>query len=271
VADPSTETVDNSIRIVQITDTHLYADPSGTLLGLNTRHCLDQVVELLGRAPPPDMIVASGDLSHDGSSESYQYLRECFARIGAPVYCLPGNHDEVDALRRNLNSDCYHSVRNKPLGGWQQVFLDSTIAGSEGGHLDGEELGALEAALTAGGTAPAVIWLHHQPVPIGSRWLDTMAVDNARELFTVVDRYPQVRAVIWGHVHQDFDRYRNGVRLLATPSTCLQFKPGSEDFAIDLVPPGYRWLELRADGGFETGVERLDRIPGEVDPGARGY
>jgi 3',5'-cyclic-AMP phosphodiesterase len=115
------------------------------------------------------------------------------------------------------------------------------------------------------------VWLHHQPLAIGSPWLDTMAVDNAAEFFRIIDRHRQVRAVVWGHVHQCFEQQRNNVALLATPSTCIQFMPHSEDFAIDPLPPGYRWFELYSDGSFTTGVERLADIPGTIDPGARGY
>ena len=80
-----------------------------------------------------------------------------------------------------------------------------------------------------------------------------------------------MRAVIWGHVHQTFEQQRKGVRLLATPSTCVQFLPDSKEFAVDMVPPGYRWLELYPDGTLKTGVERLQMIPGEIDLGTRGY
>jgi Icc protein len=259
------------LRIAQITDTHLYADGDGRLLGLNTEHCLRQVVDLVLASGQPDMVVATGDLSHDSSADAYRRLRACFGRFTAPVYCLPGNHDESIQLRRSLDGDGFHTIRALQAGGWQQLFLDSTVAGSEGGHLDVGELEALDRQLAGQRERPALVWLHHQPVQVGSPWLDTMAVDNPDALFEVIDRHPQVRAVIWGHVHQCFEWDRSGVRLLATPSTCIQFLPGSRDFAIDEIAPGYRWFDLHADGSFETGVERLPAIPGEIDLSARGY
>jgi Icc protein len=51
---------------------------------------------------------------------------------------------------------------------------------------------------------------------------------------------------------------RRGVRLLGVPSTCAQFLPHSEQFAIDPAPPGYRSLTLRADGSIATEVVRID-------------
>jgi len=259
------------IRIAQITDTHLYAAADGRLLGLDTRHCLDRVMQLARRDNPFDLVVASGDLAHDGSEAAYRQVRKQIGALDIPVYCLPGNHDEAGAIRAYMNGDGFHCARHMLAGAWQLVFLDSTVAGQDSGHLDREELEALAEALTAHPERPALVWLHHQPVLIGSHWLDTMAVDNRDEFLAVIDRHPQVRAVVWGHVHQAFEQQHNDVRLLASPSTCLQFLPGSEDFAVDEIPPGYRWLELYPDGTLETGVKRLADIPGHIDLSARGY
>jgi len=267
----NTEAQLKPLRIAQITDTHLYADPQGQLLGLNTRRCLEQVIELVLDSDPPDLVVASGDLTHDGSPLAYQHVRDCFSRIKSPIYCLPGNHDEVAALRNGLNSHCFHSIHSTRIEDWQLLFLDSTVAGSEGGHLTDTELDQLEHSLSRNPGLASLVWLHHQPVKIGSRWLDTMAVDNPERFFEIIDRHPNVRAVVWGHVHQVFEQQRNGVSLLATPSTCLQFLPGSDNFAVDEVPPGYRWFELYPDGTLKTGIKRLTTIPGTIDLTTRGY
>jgi Icc protein len=87
-----------------------------------------------------------------------------------------------------------------------------------------------------------------------SRWLDQVGLENADEFFAVLDRHRNVRAVLWGHVHQVHDTERNGVKLFSTPSTCAQFLPLSNSFAIDHRPPGYRWLDLNADGTITTEV-----------------
>ncbi len=259
------------LRIAQITDTHLYSDPGGELLGLNTRRSLEQVIDLVMSARQPDLVVSSGDLTHDGSPQAYQQVRDCFRRIGVPVYSLPGNHDEVVTLNDCMNSNPFLCVRSARINSWQMLFLDSTVTGSDGGYLRKAELDALDTELASYPDLPTLIWLHHQPVPLGSRWLDSMAVDNPQAFFDITDRHSQVRAILWGHVHQSFEQQRNGVQLLAAPSTCIQFQPGSEEFAVHLVPPGYRWLELYPDGSLETGVERLQKIPGEINQDARGY
>ena len=97
------------------------------------------------------------------------------------------------------------------------------------------------------------------PVVVGGAWRDVVSLANPDALFAVLDRHPQVRGLLWGHIHQPFDGARGAVRLMATPSTCFQFKrtPGGE-LGIADDPPGYRRLTLAPDGGIDTEVCWLD-------------
>ena len=107
-----------------------------------------------------------------------------------------------------------------------------------------------------------MVCLHHHPVPMSSRWLDRVGLNNAAEFLHTIDAHRNVRAVVWGHVHQNYDALRKGVRMLATPSTCAQFAPNSDDFAVDRRPPAYRTFELRPDGSLLTEVVWLEQHAG---------
>jgi 3',5'-cyclic-AMP phosphodiesterase len=113
-----------------------------------------------------------------------------------------------------------------------------------------------------------MVCLHHHPVAMASRWLDALGIDNADEFFQVLDAHAQVRAISWGHVHQCFDARRHGVRLLATPSTCAQFLPLADDFAVDARSPAYRRLTLRADGTIETDVVWVEQAADALEHAA---
>ena len=97
----------------------------------------------------------------------------------------------------------------------------------------------------------AMVCLHHPPVTMGSRWLDTVGLDNGDELLQRLSESERVRLTIFGHVHQDYDANHHGIRIIATPSTCRQFTPRSDDFAVDDNPPAYRRFELWPDGGVD--------------------
>jgi Icc protein len=113
---------------------------------------------------------------------------------------------------------------------------------------------SLENSLATAGKRHVLITVHHHPVAMDSRWLDEVGLANADEFFNILDRFNNVRAILWGHVHQPFDSRRKGVRLLAVPSTCAQFLPKSDEFAVDPRPPAYRRLTLRDDGTVETNL-----------------
>jgi Icc protein len=97
-------------------------------------------------------------------------------------------------------------------------------------------------------------------------------VSNADQFFEVLDSFEHVRGVLWGHIHQVIDQQRNGVRFMASPSSCIQFAPNSPEFKLDLLPPGYRWLELSPDGTIETGVSRAFDFTVNIDVNdSKGY
>lgn len=199
----------------------------------------------------------TGDLIHDDSREAYQRLKELMGDISAPIHALPGNHDVPALMAEVFKTGPISSPGSFQLGNWQIILLDSSVTGEEGGTLAESELVRLERLLLEQSDNPTLVCVHHPPIPVGSTWLDTMMITNASDLMTSLQRHDQVKALVFGHIHQEYDATENGVRLLGTPSTCVQFLPGSEDFALDNQPPGYRWLRLHDTGQLETGIERV--------------
>jgi Icc protein len=127
--------------------------------------------------------------------------------------------------------------------------------------LTEQELERLDRTLRAS-PAHAMVCLHHHPIEMGSRWLDSVSLANPEEFWRVIDAHRHVRAVAWGHVHQDYTARRGSVSLFATPSTGAQFLPNSERFAVDSRPPAYRHFALHPDGRLESAVRWLDAMSG---------
>ncbi|HYK26212.1 MAG TPA: 3',5'-cyclic-AMP phosphodiesterase [Steroidobacteraceae bacterium] len=248
----------NVVRIVQFTDPHLYGDEAGKLRGVATYPALvAAIAHARARDWPPNAILATGDLVQDDPS-GYATFRRAFGGLGVPVHCLPGNHDIPAAMRRELASAPFTIGGFVDIGAWRIVLLDSTVEGSAGGRLSDPTLAELDAALASGRERHALVCLHHHPVAMSSRWLDRVGLANPDALFSVLDAHRNVRAVLFGHVHQSFETLRGRVRLLATPSTCKQFLPRAEDFAVDERPPAYRTLELHSDGTLQSEVVWVD-------------
>jgi len=266
-----TPSADSSVLLVQLSDSHLFAEADGKLLGMDTCDSLQRVIERVQQEQPQiDLILATGDLSQDGSQASYQRFRQLTATIGAPARWLAGNHDEMPPMQ----AVCNGSALLEPvidLGAWRIVMLDSSIPGAVPGFLADSQLELLERALSEAPQRHHLICLHHHPVSIGCKWMEPIGLRNPDALFAVLARHRQAKALLWGHIHQEFDQQRGGLRLLASPSTCVQFAPGSEEFQVGSEAPGYRWLRLHADGRLETGVSRVTGIHFEVDYSVKGY
>jgi Icc protein len=241
------------VRVLQITDPHLFADPSGSLRGVVTYDSLQQVLaDYHRRSWVADLAIVTGDLIQDDTREAYHHFRDLFGGLGLPVHCVPGNHDVREVMREALASPPFHYCKSAKHGDWLITGIDSCIDGEAGGQVSADELHRLAGILEATDAKHVAVCLHHPPLPMGSRWLDTVGLANGDEFLDLVGSAGNVRLAIFGHVHQAFDTSAGGVRVIGTPSSCAQFLPKADTFAIDERPPAYRRFELWPDGRFDT-------------------
>ncbi|MBY5993724.1 3',5'-cyclic-AMP phosphodiesterase [Ferrimonas balearica] len=262
---------DGVIRLAQISDPHLFANKHTGFLGINPWRSLSAVVDQLHQAEGLDMLLATGDISQDHSATAYLHFAEAVGPLGLPTYALPGNHDAPELMIRALSQTPVKYGRRVLAGNWQILMLDSTVLGLPAGHLALDELRWLHAVLESAPLCPTLVALHHHPKPTECAWLDQHGLDNGAEFLSLLCRYPQVKGVIWGHVHQSMDMMHEHIRLLAVPSTSIQFLPKNDGFALDRAQPGYRLLNLHPDGTLETQVKRVPGADFQPDPSATGY
>jgi Icc protein len=243
----------------------------GHLLGLETQNSLEHVLSSVQSENDHfDFFLVSGDLSQDGSLSSYQRLQESLAPFNMPSFWFPGNHDKMSNMKA-VCQDTEHleSIIRSPH--WQLVLLNSQVEGAVFGNLADDQFELLERALTERPDLHTLISLHHHPIPIDSSWMDKIGVKNGEKLMEMARKYPKVKCILWGHVHQESDRMVDGIRMLSSPSTCVQFTPKSIDFSIDMLAPGYRRFQLNHDGSIETEISRVEGIEFEVDLSVKGY
>ncbi|WP_430460587.1 3',5'-cyclic-AMP phosphodiesterase [Thalassolituus sp. LLYu03] len=262
---------DDTLRLVQITDTHLNGPEDGHLLGMKTLHSMRCVLDVVRTERTQiDAILVTGDLSQDGTETAYQHLHDALIPFQCPVFWFEGNHDQPEPMQA-VASGTEHLNRIIRTQHWQLILLNSQVEGAVYGRLKKDQLDLMEKALKERPDLHTLISFHHHPISMGSAWIDRIGVKNGDEFCSLIRQYDNVRAVLWGHVHQESDQMIHGVRFMSTPSTCVQFTPGSEDFSVDSLPPGYRWIDLHADGRLETGVSRVEGIEFEIDYSVKGY
>lgn len=260
------------INIIQISDPHLYADPEKCLLGINTRESFLAVLEHVRKDDfQPDIIVVTGDISQDYSPQSYQFFTTTMQRFDCPVYCLAGNHDEFDFMSRYLSQENVSVEKVCLFQNWKLLLAHSKVEGKVHGAFTDPELGWIEQELEKNDALNTVLFTHHHPVAMQSKWLDNLAIENRLDFQKRMQRFKSLKACGFGHVHQDFYLKLGHIDYYAVPSTCIQFKPASERFAVDSLLPGYRQWRLFDNGQIETQVVRLDDFEMTIDLESNGY
>jgi len=257
-------------HLLHLTDSHLFCDTSSQLKGINTHDSCAAVIQHAYKTlPKPDAIILGGDMSQDESPESYRLLADMLHDWSAPWMLTPGNHANLTAIKSTfipaLNKLSSYS-RSLQFDEWQVITLNSHHSGKISGLLVDEELQRLDKLLSAEPHKHTLIALHHHPAPIESAWLDRIALHDSEALWQIIHHHQNVCGLLCGHIHQAFDIMHKGIRILATPSTCIQFKPQQHSFALDNRSPGYRSLSLMPDGRIQTIVKRINGfIPADLN------
>ena len=205
-----------------------------------------------------DLILVTGDLTQTPSSSGYQRIFKELKNTKIPCVCMPGNHDDWSVMQQILNTDNVSCNKQTKLGNWQIICLNSQKPGEAGGELAKSELLFLDQVLRKNCERDILLAVHHNCLPTGSKWIDTMTIENSNELLSILKQYPRVKTIIHGHIHQEQQFSVDNLKILSSPSTCFQFKPKSKDFALDDTLPGYRYLYLHPQGKITTEVVRVE-------------
>lgn len=243
-------------HIIQISDCHLFGDKNRKINGSNSYYNLRKVFNrIIGLKDKPKLIVVSGDLSQDCTFESYQHLANFLHETKIEYCLLPGNHDDVDVLNKVFD---YKFVKNRvdyffEFHGWLIYIIDTSVYPNDNGELSQDQILIFEHIIQQNKHLPSVIFMHHHPVLVNSSWIDKMILKDADNFNKIIKSNPQIKAVLFGHIHQAFETMINGTFYGSAPATCYQVKPNTEKFTIETINAGYRLIELE-DNKFSSEV-----------------
>lgn len=243
------------IKVLQISDCHVSADPAAEYRGQNPERHLSEMLAA-ARGWDPDQVLLTGDVSEDASASSYARVAVRLGTLGSPVLALPGNHDDPQVMRHHFPLGPWGGPGICELGPWLLVALDSTCQGKISGVFSQHELEQFDAIMRGSQARHILVALHHQPVPVNAPWIDRYALEEPERFLNYLDREQRLRCVVWGHVHQAFSSDRKGVPFLGAPSSVANSLPNTQKFTLDMAGPSCRWLELGDDGSVKTGVIR---------------
>lgn len=233
------------LRVVQMTDLHLLADPAALFKGEDTRKRFLQALALT-RKLAPDLLILTGDLAQDEAQATYLWLYQQLQNTGLQWCWLPGNHDDPELMQLFAPAVFYHQTPH-----WQLLGLNTRLPGRPEGQLSEAELQRLQQALAC--NKPLLVAMHHHPLQVKSRWMDAIALQNAAAVWQLVDKNTRLKLLLCGHVHQPLSRWHQGVQVLASPATALQFTPLQNEFSINnKALPAIRLVRLLPAGVFSS-------------------
>ncbi len=248
-----------SVRIVQVTDAHLYRDTDGVLAGIPTWETFRAVLAQIERQHGDfDYLILTGDLAQDEELETYLMLREALGDWLERCRIIPGNHDDPANLRKAFpelfSQDAGPLTFALPAGDWKIIGLDSHLPGEIKGRVGANQLQWLKDQLRMDPSTRILLFVHHPPIAINVDWLDKIGLDGAADLVDLIKTSPQIKVICAGHVHQEFAGRIGAAAVYTTPSTSVQFGARTEK-SFDARAAGYRTFRL--GDGYHTEVHRL--------------
>lgn len=215
--------------LVQISDLHIREHGKIAYGVLDTATYLDQTVKTLLRLPQaPDAVIVTGDLADSGSLDDYARVQHLLSRLNAPLYLMPGNHDDRANLRTAFPAHTYlgnsgfiqYTAR---VGELHVVALDTTEPGQEAGALCTERLDWLNSTLNALSGQPVIVAMHHPPFNTLIGHMDAIGLRaGTNELETLIARHPNVQRIICGHLHRAIETCFGGTLASICPAPAHQ-------------------------------------------------
>ncbi len=242
--------------VVQISDSHLFADTSGLHHDTNVYQNLIKVLQNIKQLPHVDIIVFTGDLTQDHTDASYQLFVQAFnaCEIITPVYYLAGNHDEPKLLNHYLASTPFCSEKVIETKHWQILLIESK-SDTPAGEVTQQQFSQVANAINA--KKSQLLLMHHHPVDVGF-FIDQHGLNNQQQFRDFIDAFPSIAAVGCGHIHQALSLpmalTKRMVNLYSCPATSIQFDVTSATVAKNSQGPGFRQFILKADKQLFTDV-----------------
>ena len=244
--------------IVQISDLHIAGEGRKTLgiapMAQNLSLCIDRINAL---TPRVDLVMITGDITHDGSLEEAEHAARLLHKLDAPYRLVPGNHDRREVLWSVFGGTACPGREAgflnhvTELDGRRLIAMDSRRQGAPGGEICATRADWLAARLAEAPDRPTAIFMHHPPTRMGVAESDLDGFVGAERLGRIIGAHACIEGVFCGHIHLAAHARWHGTTVSTAPSMGMQLVPDltlQNPSRFELEAPGFQML-LWPDGG----------------------
>lgn len=226
------------LKIIHLTDIHLPANETDVLYGINIHSVVYKIAEKISQIKDIDCIIITGDIANKGDYNAYLTLDKAFKDIYVPIFWLQGNHDFSEVMLQvsakvKVKADKCFTIKNTKFILLQSVMRDEDdLSLNKGrGYLFNYEMAFLKRELEENDFDNCVIALHHPPV-LSNSWADRRILDNRLEFISLIEMFPKVKCVLYGHQHIAQHTIVNGINYICSPPTSFHYDPNGARFSI---------------------------------------
>jgi 3',5'-cyclic AMP phosphodiesterase CpdA len=206
-----------------VSDLHL-----GAQNGLDDPALEREIGSLIDRLSP-ELVVASGDLTHGGKREEHEAAAAYLRALGPPLFVVPGNHDIPPWPPRRLLRPFQEFERVWRGASTQYSSPELFITGLNSVNPWGYQRGKLPAAeleravtqlATAAPGALRMVVLHHQLAGTPWRWKKLPLAARTKVLHRLAEAGAEL--IVGGHIHQATANARRDFEVLGdTERDCV--------------------------------------------------
>lgn len=239
------------MRLIHLSDIHI-PENGQAIWGVNPSKRLQQVVRCIESIDDIDFIIISGDLSNDGSRWSYYYIDETLSRLNIPIFCCPGNHDDLEEFFHRYTPKHYFRSEKFEYSDWTFLMLNTARSGMSRGFFNHEEL---ESRLATEKNNIGIV-MHHPPIE-QEGWLNRKLLEDRDEFVNIIKRHPNVKLILYGHTHYPICKIIDGVVYSSAPSVGFAFDPTLPKFEIAHGDEGFSIIDI-SEESISVTVKSID-------------
>lgn len=218
--------------VAQISDSHIFLpEPKGS-------HRLDNlqqaVAEINRLNEQPDVVVHTGDISHNATREEYEAAHEILAGLQAPLFAIPGNRDRRAMMRKVFANEIGHCTIEPyiqyELNQWDTrlILLDTLDEEDRLGKFCEKRMSNFAEMLNKDRHKPTFIFMHHPPYDVieSPDPFQFDSFETVKRLDQLMGAHPQIKGIFCGHSHRGTKGWLGNIPASTIPALSIDLRFG---------------------------------------------